>query len=52
MPSDFKCWVNYTCRVTIGAEKRIYVEKDRVTIGAKWDRNPICVEYQQSVSAK
>ena len=46
MPSHYRCWV------TKGAKKRKDVEQDRVTIGAKWDKNPICVEHQQSVSVE
>ena len=48
-------WVmlnHYRCWVTIGAKQRIDVEQDRVTIGAEWDKNPICDEYQQLVSVE
>ena len=39
--------IHYRCRVTIGAEKIIDAEQDRVTIGAERDKNPICAEHQQ-----
>ena len=41
MPSYYRCWV------TTGAKKWIDVEQDIVTIGAKWAKNPKCVEHQQ-----
>ena len=46
MSSHYRCWV------TIGAKKRIDVKQDRVNIGAERDKNPICVEHQQSVSVE
>ena len=52
MPSKIHVSSDKWCRVTIGAEQRIDAEKDRVTIGAKRDRNPICAENQQLVSVE
>ena len=42
----------YRCQVIIGVEKKIDAKQDRVAIGAKGDRNPICVKHQQSVSVE
>ena len=41
---------HYRFQVTIDAKERIDVEQDKVTIGVEWDKNPICVKHQQSVS--
>ena len=46
MLSHYRCWV------TTGVEKRKDVKQDRVTIGVKQDKNPICVEHQQYLSVE
>ena len=45
-------WSHYRFQVTIGAEKWIDAEQDRVTIRAEWAINPICTEHQQSISVE
>ena len=49
MSSDFRCWVNYMFRVTIGVEQWIDGKQEKITMCAKWNRNTICVEHQQLV---